>query len=52
MLDMFDVEITTHINYKNYVARNPIVDDKIFLNGNRLFFLEPLESTAAQAYVE
>ena len=52
MLDMFDVEITTHINYKNYVAKNPVVDDKIFLNGNRLFFLEPLESTAAQAYVE
>ena len=52
MLDMFDVEITMHINYKNYIAKNPIVDDRIFLNGNRLFFLEPLESTAFQAYVE
>jgi hypothetical protein len=52
MLDMFDVDITTHINYKNYVAKNPIIGDKIFLNGNRLFFLEPLESTAVQAYIE
>ena len=51
MLEMFDVKITKHIQYKNYSAKNPIVDDRIFLNGNRLFFLEPLESSALQTHI-
>jgi len=51
-LEMFDVEITNNLKFKNYVAKNPIIDDRIFLNGNRLFFLEPLESTAIQSYIE
>ena len=51
MLEMFDVEITKHVNYKNYVAKNAVVDDRIFKNGNRLFFLEPMESSANQAYI-
>ena len=50
--EMFDVEITKHLNFKNYVAKEPIIDGRIFLNGNRLFFLEPLESTASQAYTQ
>ena len=50
-LEMFDVEVTKHIEYKNYGAKNPI-DGRVILNGNRLFFLEPLESSATQAYVE
>jgi len=50
-LEIFDVEITKHIGYKNYSAKNPI-DGRVILNGNRLFFLEPLESSATQAYVE
>ena len=49
---MFDVEIKKYLKFKNYLAKNPIVDDRIFLNGNRLFFLEPLESSSVQAYVE
>ena len=48
-LDQFDVEVTKHINYKNYVAKD-IISDRIVLNGNRLFFLEPLESSSIQAY--
>ena len=52
MLEMFDVEITKHVNYKNYVAKNPIIDDRVILNGNRLFFLEPMESSATQTYIE
>ncbi len=52
LLEMFDVEVTKHLKYKNYIAKNPIIDDRIFLNGNRLFFLEPLESSSVQAYVE
>ena len=51
MLEMFDVEITKHVNYKNYVAKNAVVDNRIFKNGNRLFFLEPMESSASQAYI-
>ena len=51
-LSMFDVEITKHISFKNYVAKSPIIDDRIFLNGNSLFFLEPLESSSVQTYIE
>jgi len=50
--NMFDVEITTNIKYKNYIAKEPVIDNRIFLNGNRLFFLEPMESTSNQAYIE
>ena len=52
MLEMFDVEVTKHVNYKNYVAKNTIIDDRIVLNGNILFFLEPLESSSTQTYME
>jgi len=50
-LSQFDVEVKKHIKYKNYVAKNPI-DDRIILNGNRLYFLEPLESSSVQTYLE
>ena len=49
---MFDVEVKHHVEYRNYVAKNPVIDDRIFLNGNRLYFLEPLESSATQTYME
>ena len=52
MLEMFDVEITKHINYNNYMAKNILVDNRIILNGNRLFFIEPMESSATQMYIE
>tara|TARA_B100000287_G_scaffold69837_1_gene61343 strand:+ start:100 stop:1209 length:1110 start_codon:yes stop_codon:yes gene_type:complete len=52
MLEMFDVEVTKHVNYKNYMAKNPVIDDRIILNGNRLFFLEPMESSSTQTYIE
>ena len=48
---MFDVNITKHVDFKNYVAKNPSVDDRVFKNGNRLFFLEPMESSSNQAYI-
>jgi len=51
-LDMFDVDISGHFSFNNYIAKNPIIDDRIFLNGNRLFFLEPLEATALQSYMK
>ena len=34
------------------MAKNPVIDDRIILNGNRLFFLEPLEASALQTYLE
>ena len=49
--EMFDVELQHHVDFKNYFAKNPIVDDRIILNGNRLFFLEPLESSSTHTYV-
>ena len=51
-LDLFDVEITKHLTYNNYVAEDPVIDNRIILNGNRLFFLEPLESTAVEGYCQ
>ena len=51
-LEMFDVEISDYLNFNNYVVKDPVVDDRIFLNGNRLFFLEPLEASALQTYLQ
>ena len=48
----YDVEITKCLEYKNYVAKNPVIDGRVFLNGNRLFFLEPMESSSTQTYIE
>ena len=52
MLEMFDVEVTKHLNYDNYVSKEVVIDGRIILNGNRLFFLEPLESSSTQSYME
>jgi hypothetical protein len=49
--NMFDVDIKKHVRYKNYIANKPI-DGRVILNGNRLFFLEPLESSSTQTYFE
>lgn len=48
----FNVEkINRVFPFKQYVAKNPIIDDRVLLNGNKLFFLEPLEATAMSAYI-
>ena len=49
--NMFDVKVKKHVRYKNYIANKPI-DGRVILNGNRLFFLEPLESSSTQTYFE
>ena len=49
---MFDVQIKKNIHFENYVAKEPVTDGRIFKNGNRLFFLEPLESSSTQTYIE
>ena len=51
-LEMFDVEISDYLNFNNYVVKDPVVDDRIFLNGNRLFFLEPLEASALETHLQ
>jgi hypothetical protein len=45
-------EIHNHFPYKQYVAKEPIIDNRVILNGNRLFFLEPLEATAVCSYIK
>jgi hypothetical protein len=44
-------EKVDNFRFKSYVAQKPIIDNRIILGGNRLFFLEPLESTAIQSYL-
>lgn len=38
-------------SFKNYCVKNPVIDDRIFLNGNKYFFIEPLEATAIYSYM-
>ena len=49
---MFDIDTLHHISFDNYLSKSLFYDEskKIVLNGNRLFFLEPLESTATPMY--
>jgi len=49
--ELFDVEVTRHLIFDSYVTRNPVVDNRIISQGNRLFFLEPLEATAVESYL-
>lgn len=51
-LNMFDVTIKKKLEFKNYIAQNPVIDDRIILNGNKLFFLEPLESSSSHTYLQ
>ncbi len=46
-----NIEKKNHLKFENYIAKKPIIDDRIILGGNRLFFLEPLEATAIQTYL-
>ena len=39
-----------HFGFKNYLARKPIYNDKVILNGNRLSFIEPLEASSVETY--
>ena len=48
---LFKVKSTDQFKFKQYIAKNPIIDNRVILGGNRLFFLEPLEATAIAAYL-
>lgn len=45
----FDFNITKRIDFSNYISTQPI-NKNIALNGNRLFFCEPLEATSLGVY--
>lgn len=50
--ERFSVEKINHsISFSQYLAKEPIIDERIFLNGNKLFFLEPLEASAMGSYI-
>ena len=47
---MFGLETLHVIDFKNYKRKKLYASEKTILNGNRYFFLEPLESTATPLY--
>ena len=47
---MFGVTPTDTLHFNNYLARKPIQNDKVILNGNRLLFIEPLEASSVETY--
>lgn len=48
---LFNVKTTNVVPFNNYIAKNfSDESNRIFKNGNRLFFFEPLESTATPMY--
>ena len=48
--DIFDCDVDFSLGFKNYVAKNMFQGDRVFLNGNRYCFLEPLEATSTGMY--
>lgn len=49
---MFGLDTLHVIEFKNYLRKKLYLSDKIVVNGNRYFFLEPLESTATPMYAQ
>ena len=49
--NIFNVESTDILSFSNYLSKEFIIDDRIFLNGNKLMFLEPLEANSNPAYI-
>ena len=50
---LFNVDDVDHVfPFNQYLAKEPIIEDRVLLNGNKLFFLEPLEATAMGSYVK
>ena len=43
--------IDGELEFENYVAKDIFVGERTILNGNRAFFLEPLEATATDFYL-
>jgi tryptophan halogenase len=52
MFGVDDDDIYKEMHFKNYIAKEPVVDDRVALQGNKLFFIEPLESSSIALYHE
>lgn len=50
--DIFNIDSTDNLNFSNYVSNQFMINDRVFLNGNKLMFLEPLEANSNPAYVQ
>ena len=49
-IDRFDVIPDGYLNFENYIAKNMYQGERTILNGNRLFFFEPMESNSGSFY--
>lgn len=49
-LEMFGVDSDDFLPFRKYVAKKPF-DGRVIKNGNKLFFLEPLEGAALATYL-
>ena len=50
--DIFGVMgIEGKLRFKNYVAKQPVINNRVILNGNKLFFIEPLEATSLELHL-
>jgi len=50
--NLFNIDnIRESFPFKQYISKTPIIDERVILNGNMLFFLEPLESTSVATYI-
>lgn len=50
--ERFSVEVDGHLKFNNYIAKNIWASDRRILNGNRYFFIEPLEATSSAIHNE
>ena len=46
-----EAKVTGWRSFHNYCAKNPVMDGRIFMNGNKYFFIEPLEATSVTGYM-
>lgn len=49
--NIFDISAGENFSFSNYISNNFILGDRVFLNGNKLMFLEPLEANSNPTYV-
>ena len=49
--NIFGIDSNDTLSFSNYLSNEFVIDDRIFLNGNKLMFLEPLEANSNPAYV-
>lgn len=48
---LFNIEPGEYFSFSNYISNEFIIDERIFLNGNKLMFLEPLEANSNPTYL-